>query len=82
MVSKASNDSTVRARLAMRERAKRQDAAGYRRVTIALSPPAIEVVERVKASKGYKSREAAINAILERIGDDMFLQQEFLAVSG
>ncbi|CDO34642.1 hypothetical protein SPHV1_1710002 [Novosphingobium sp. KN65.2] len=39
-------------------------------------------MERVKASKGFTSREAAINAILERIGDDMFLQQEFLAVSG
>jgi hypothetical protein len=39
-------------------------------------------VERVKASKGFTSREAAINAILERIGEDMFMQQEFLAVSG
>ncbi|CCW17450.1 hypothetical protein EBBID32_17890 [Sphingobium indicum BiD32] len=51
-------------------------------MSLALSPKAVEIVERVKASKGFTSREAAINAILERIGDDMFLQQEFLAVSG
>ena len=30
---------------------------------------------------GLASREAAINAVLERIGSDMFLQQEFLAVT-
>lgn len=82
MVSNASNDSATRAKIAMRKRAERQDAAGYRRVTIALSPQATEIVERVKASKGFTSREAAINAILERIGEDMFMQQEFLAVSG
>ncbi|AJR26598.1 MULTISPECIES: hypothetical protein [Sphingomonadaceae] len=68
--------------LSQRKRAKAQSEQGFKRMSLALSPKAVEIVERVKASKGFTSREAAINAILERIGDDMFLQQEFLAVSG
>jgi hypothetical protein len=67
--------------LSMRKRAERQDAEGYKRLTIALSSRSVEVVEGVKSKHGLSSREAALNAILERIGDDMILRQEFLAVS-
>lgn len=67
--------------LSMRKRAQRQDSEGYKRQTIALSPRAVEVVDGVKSRHGLSSREAALNTILERIGDDMFLRQEFLAVS-
>lgn len=67
--------------LSMRKRHSRQAAEGYKRQTIALSPRAVEVVDGVKSKQGLSSREAALNTILERIGDDMFLRQEFLAVS-
>ena len=67
--------------LSQRKRAKAQSEQGFKRMSLALSPKAVEIVERVKASKGFTSREAAINAILERIADDMFMRQEFAAVS-
>lgn len=67
--------------LAMRKRAARDAAAGFTRQTISFSPRSIGVVEGVKSKHGLTSREAALNAILERIDDDMFLRQEFLAVS-
>jgi len=67
--------------LSMRKRNARQAAEGYKRQTVALSPRAVEVVDGVKSRQGLSSREAALNTILERIGDDMFLRQEFLAVS-
>ena len=81
MGQNASNDSNERARLAMRKRAKLEDAAGFRRVTIALSPEAIRLLEEFMAASGYTSRQAAINNMFERIADDMFMRQEFLAVS-
>lgn len=82
MAKATPNDSATRARLAMRNRAKREDAAGYRRVTLALSPIAVEVLEEVMARRGYTSRQSALNALLERIDGDMFMRQEFMAVSG
>jgi hypothetical protein len=67
--------------LSMRKLHQRQNSEGYKRQTIALSPRSVEVVDGVKSRHGLSSREAALNTILERIGDDMFLRQEFLAVS-
>lgn len=75
------NDSATRARLAMRKRAKQEDDAGFKRVTLALSPEAIRLLEGFMEASGYTSRQAALNAMLERIADDMFMRQEFLAVS-
>ncbi len=66
----------------MRNRALREDAAGFRRVTLALSPTAIEVLVDYMARSEHTSRQAALNAILERIHGDMFMRQEFMAVSG
>jgi len=70
-----------RSTASQRKRADEQRSQGFKRMGIALSPRSVEVIEAVKATKGFSSREAALNAILERIGDDMFLRQEFLAVS-
>lgn len=77
----ASKDSVTRARLAMRKRAKREDEAGFKRVTLALSPEAVRLLEGFMAASGHTSRQAALNDMLERISDDMFMRQEFLAVS-
>lgn len=46
-----------------------------------MKPDAIKILDEVRDKMGLESREAAINAILERIGDDMFLRQEFLTVT-
>lgn len=81
MGQSTSPDPNERARLAMRKRAQKEDAAGYRRVTIALSPEAIRFLEEFMAASGITSRQAAINDMFERIADDMFMRQEFLAVS-
>ena len=50
-------------------------------MTVSLSPEAMLVVDGFMAAKEIPSRQAAFNALLERIGEDMFLRQEFLAVS-
>lgn len=60
---------------------ERKAAQGFTRATVSFSPKAMKVVEAVIARNGFTSREAALNLILERIDDDMFLRQEFLAVS-
>lgn len=65
----------------MRRRNARLNAEGYRRATYSLSPTSVEVVEGVKEKLKLSSREAALNAILEQIDRDMFLRQEFLAVT-
>ncbi len=65
----------------MRRHNAAKKAQGYRRATYALSPTAISVAEGVKERLKLSSREAALNEILERIDADMFLRQEFLAVT-
>jgi hypothetical protein len=81
MAKNPTSETVAASALSMRKRAARQDREGYKRQMIALSPRAVEVVDGVKSRHGLTSREAALNTILERIGDDMFLRQEFLAVS-
>lgn len=56
----------------------REDAAGYRRSTYALSPTSIDIVEKIRQRLTLPSREATINAILERIDSDILLRYEFL----
>ena len=75
------DDSGKRARIAMRKRAQKEDDAGFKRVTIALSPVAVQVLEQFKTARGHTSRQDAINAICEEIDTNMFLRQELLAVS-
>lgn len=67
--------------LAVRRHVERKAAQGYRRATIAFSPLALEVIEAAIAKYDVTSREAALNLILERISEDAYLRQEFMAVS-
>ena len=62
----------------MRRKKLREDAAGYRRSTYALSPTSIDIVEKIRQRLTLPSREATINAILERIDSDILLRYEFL----
>ena len=78
---KAKSPNADSARVAMRNRAAREKAAGFKHITIALSPKAVELIDGYMAHTEFKSRQAALNAILERIDDDMFMRQEFVAVS-
>ena len=51
----------------MRLKKEREDNAGYRRSTVALSPVALAIAERLQDRLGLGSREAVINAVFERI---------------
>ncbi len=73
--------STSPSAKSMRLKAAKLREEGRTRNTFWFSREAIDVLDQVRETKGFSSREAAINAILERIGDDMFLKQEFLAVT-
>lgn len=68
-----------RSTASMRRSRQKELSAGYRRASVALSPTSLEVVERIKADFGLRSREAAINAVLELMGGDMFLWHEFMS---
>lgn len=65
----------------MRKRKTVLIADGWKTSTVAFSPRSLEVIEQVKIKLNLSSREAAVNAVLERIDGDMFLRQEFLAVT-
>ncbi len=65
----------------MRRKAIKHRDEGRVRNTFWFTPEALDVLDQVRDNMGAKSREVAINAILQRIGDDMFLKQEFLAVT-
>ncbi len=78
---KAKSPNAASAKVAMRNRAAREKAAGYKHITIALSPKAVELIDGYMARTEFTSRQAALNAILERIGDDMLMRLEFVAVS-
>ncbi|WP_269724310.1 hypothetical protein [Sphingomonas sp. PAMC 26605] len=39
------------------------------------------MIDGYMAPTEFKSRQAALNAILERIDDDIYMRQEFVAVS-
>ena len=62
----------------MRLKKEREDNAGYRRSTVALSPVALAIAERLQDRLGLGSREAVINAVFERIDSDRYLKYEFL----
>lgn len=62
----------------MRLKKQREDQAGYRRSTIALSPVAVAIAERLQQRLQLSSREAVINAVLERIESDRYIKYEFL----
>lgn len=65
----------------MRRKAERRREDGWVRNSFWLNPDAVEVLDRIRDRMLLSSREAAINAVLERIGSDLFLSQEFLAVT-
>ncbi|KPH63582.1 hypothetical protein [Novosphingobium sp. ST904] len=73
--------STHPAAKAMRRKAQAKRGEGWVRNNFWLSPDAIETLDQARDAMGLSSREAAINAVLDRIRTDMFLQQEFLAVT-
>lgn len=66
----------------MRLKKQREDQAGYRRSTIALSPVAVAIAERLQERLQLSSREAVINAVLERIESDRYIKYEFLGSEG
>lgn len=66
----------------MRLKKEREDQAGYRRSTIALSPVAVAIAERLQQRLQLPSREAVINAVLERIESDRYIKYEFLGSEG
>lgn len=66
----------------MRLKKQREDQAGYRRSTIALSPVAVAIAERLQQRLQLPSREAVINAVLERIDSDRYVKYEFLGSEG
>ncbi len=66
---------------AMRKRNASLNAQGFKTSTVAFSPKSLEVIDGVRAKLNLRSREAAVNAVLERIDQDIFLRQEFLAVA-
>lgn len=66
----------------MRLKKEREDKAGFRRSTVALSPVALAIAERLQERLGLASREAVINAVFERIDTDMYVKYEFLGPEG
>ena len=66
----------------MRLKKQREDQAGYRRSTIALSPVAVAIAERLQQLLQLPSREAVINAVLERIESYRYIKYEFLGSEG
>ncbi len=66
---------------AMRKRNATLNAQGFKTSTVAFSPRSLEVIDGIRAKLNLRSREAAVNAVLERIDQDIFLRQEFLTVT-
>ena len=65
----------------MRKRNAALAASGWKTSTVAFSPRSLKIIERVKIKLNLTSREAAVNAVLERLDEDIFLRQEFLTVT-
>ena len=68
----------ARSTLSMRRKKEREDAAGYKRSTYALSPASLRVADEIQRRYQLGSREAAINALLELIDRDLFLWHDIL----
>ena len=62
-----SQPKPARSTLSMRRKKEREDAAGYKRSTYALSPASLRVADEIQRRYQLGSREAAINALLELI---------------
>jgi len=80
MVMAAPESTNPKAAFARRTAESRR-GEGWIRNSFWLAPVSITVLDSVRDRMGLTSREATLNAILARIDDDMFLQQEFLAVT-
>lgn len=65
----------------MRRKAQLRLQQGMVRNTLWLSPTSVEILDKLRDGMGLKSREAALNAFLERVNEDMYLRQEVLAVT-
>lgn len=76
------DQAVKRSTKSMRLKKEREDQAGYRRSTVALSPVAVNIAERLQEHLGLPSREAVINAVLERIAHDRYIKYEFLGPEG
>ncbi len=77
MVMAQSESTNPKAAFARRTAEERR-GKGWIRNSFWLAPTSITVLDRVRDRMGLTSREATVNAILERIDDDMFLGQEVL----
>ncbi|MCE3543953.1 hypothetical protein LXJ56_27640, partial [Escherichia coli] len=73
-----SQPKPARSTLSMRRKKEREDAAGYKRSTYALSPASLRVADEIQRRYQLGSREAAINALLELIDRDLFLWHDIL----
>lgn len=78
---KAQSVAAFPAAKSMRHRADQRRQTGWLRNSYWLAPDSLQVFNMARETMGLQPREATINAILERIGTDRFLQQEFLAVT-
>lgn len=65
----------------MRRKADNRREQGWIRNSFWLSPDSVDVLDRIRDRMLLSSREATLNAVLEHIGSDLFLSQEFLAVT-
>ena len=75
------SESTTPAAASARRKATQRRNDGWIRNSYWLSPISIDVLDQARERMGLSSREATVNAVLERIDSDMFLKQEFLAVT-
>lgn len=66
---------------AMRARADTYRGKGWVRNNFWLSPESVDVLDQIRDQLGFTNREMTVNAIIERIGQDMFLRQEFLSAA-
>lgn len=73
--------SSKSAARSMRARADSYREKGWVRNSFWLSPEAVDLLDQMRDQMGFTSRETTVNAIIERIGKDMFLRQEFLVAS-
>lgn len=75
------SQSETAAAKAMRRKAQLRLQQGMTRNTLWLSPTSVEILDKLRDGMNLKSREAALNAFLERVNEDMYLRQEVLAVT-
>jgi hypothetical protein len=74
---KAQSVAALPAAKSMRHCADQRRQTGWLRNGYWLAPETLQVFNTARETMGLQARAATINAFLERIGTDMFLQQEF-----